>query len=1309
MRRAERTEETEALIKRIDVLDRLCESSAYIRDLVDDTGQSRSTINRAVAELKEIDLVDTSDEGIEATIAGRLARDRLDSFLSEFDDVLTAEAVLDPLAPSVGIEPAVVAGGEAMLATGPTPYRPLERVHDDLNDAESYRALVPALEDPRTVRLLYEHVITDGNPAELVVSPEVFESLRQEFPRRMAAMADTNDFSVLVGPVPPYGLATLVREPSLESNPPSDIAHLVVMNEHGGVHGALVNESTAAVTWAESRYAAVREEAIDRTDALIDDADDVQCTRASVGRSPTGLTLPVSLEREGFIEVDESYFREEPVADPATAWRTGLSLGEVHTGYAVARTYPNSESDAGIADRFFGDDNPTDGRSTDGHHPTDLATAVSDGLVTGSNSLVLGPPGSGKSTVCKQVACEWYAADRGPVLYREYDRGRSVSSIDDLAAAVADSGGHALVIVEDAVRADANAIFGAIERLEDCDDVSVLLDARESEWREYASRSAVASELAVAHVPPLRASDCERLVDHFERTVGKTVDVSADRLWSTVRGEASGGHSNELLRLIHRLAPYADPLAHEPTALEEAVGSVSDALDGDEVTLSVSILANVLNAAGVDIDRGLFYSIVEADRFDAVDAAIDRLEGVVLFAREDGSYRTVHEEWSTAFLAHRIDAGGEKAAAQRFGAAVSALLALADDPDHRREIVEHLDGQRTLAAVTDDPASWVDETVEAVYAIGRRRSQLAALFGDGSRDAVELPDACSDALSGQRPIWLGRLFLSGGYYDRAERAFERVNDESIDRSGERLLGLARVSINRGEYDEALAHCEACLSLVDGEGREVIRARAQLRLGEVLTERGEYDDAKTNYDAALETFCARGLRGWEASARHGLGTVAGKRSEFDRATEQYETSLRLERQIGDRRGEAETITCLGNVAWKRGGVDRASELFERSLELRRELGDRAGVATALGHLGVIEGQRGNHERAAEFHERSLERKRELGDRSGEAKTLHNLGHLESQRGNFDRAVEYYEQSLERKQELGDRPLLDSTLNNLGTIEGRRGEFDRAAELHERSLALKRELGDRHGEAFSLHNLGQVEHRRGSFDRASELHEQCVALMDELDNRPGTAPSLGNLGLIAARRGEYDRAQEYGERCLDVATEAGDPEQIAAGHRCLGEIALRTEAYDRARTHFDAALDALDSEDGLIALQVRLASARLSLALGEIDRARSIARAVYGASETMTAVYWVGRSSQLLGRIESDAGTIDTAREHLLDALETFERIGALYDALRTLEWLFETGADCSETADAWRERARVLLADAPESVRECHRELGEECS
>lgn len=1265
----------DVLARRVDLLERLCDGPAYKRDLVEELDHSRSTINRAVSELEDVNLVERGDDGFEATVAGRLALERYGEFQREIDDVVDAEPVLGPVPADSPIDVEAVAGSDATMSTEPAPYRPIERFHDRIADARRYRALLPALDDPRHVRLLYEHVLTNDRSAELVVSPELFDALRTEFPRRTAAMADSGEFRVLVGEVPPFAVGLVdVGRADARAGPGADRARLeddhagpgddhagsvtvVVFNERGGVHGVIENATADAVRWAEDLYATARADAVDRTDALRPDADGgIRAVdgEGGTGLSPTGDTLSVPLEREGFVGLDTSYFRDEPVADPTTAWRSGLTLPEVHTGYAVERT---TRTDDGHDWRTVEDE--------DG----ELAAALLSALTDGRNCVVVGPPGSGKSTTCKQVACRWYETGRGPVLYRESDRGRPFEAVDDLRLTVDASDGHALVVVEDAVRPDADGVFDAIEQLGDREDVSFLLDARETEWRDPPGDPTDVSDLDVITMPPLADRDCERLVEHFERTVGEPVDVQIDRLREEVRDEATAAADaapSEVLLLLHRLATYADPLADGRTSLEEAVAGVYEDIAGDDLALDVCVLANALNAAGIAVDAGALYAVADPGEYAAVDDALDRLEGRVLFPREDGTYRTVHESWSATFLAHLLEAEGEAAAAARFGDCVTGLLSLADAPDEREEIARHRGGRWTLAAVVDDSAGWADETVEAVYALGRERPKLAPLFGDGEHDSVELPAACSQGIAAERPVWLGRMFVAGGYYGRAERAFERLPLEDADSAVERLLGLARVASERGEYDDAVADAEECLALVEGTDRPVVRARAQMELGWALMHSGEYEAARSHLQSALDGFEAVDDHRRMARTLDRLGLIAKREGESAPAREHFQRSLALSRDLGDRNGEANSLHNLGLATEMQGEYEAAREYHERSLELERDQGDRNGIAISLNTIGVVARKQGQYDRAREYSERSLEISRELGALQWEAASLINLGVTADRRGAYDSAREYLELSLDIARDIGDRQRVANSLHNLGIVAYHRGEYDRAREYQEQSLAVKRELGDRRGEARSLNNLGEVARIQGEYDRARECHERGLEISRELGDRHNEAGNLNNLGMVAHGQGEYDRAREYFEQAMDAVEDGGKPWE---------------------------------------AKRVRLARGRLALARGDLDMAREWAEAARETCPTMDTTALEGRSRRLLGRVAAEAGALDTAREHWRVALETFETVGTPEDALATLEHLVETCREAGDddNAEQWCERAEELIVGGPDPVAEEHRE------
>lgn len=324
--------------KRSEVMTALESGPLDMRAIEDRTGASRATVNRAVRSLEDAGLVDRVGGDYTLTATGRLALDHYRSYRDGWRDLIGAKEVLETVPPDAPLSTAAVVGGDPSVPPAEAPYRPIQRIQASVEAADDYRALLPALGDPKVFRLLYEHVVTDGNRAELVVSDELRSSLSEQFPRRLARMADSGDFEVLVGDVPPYGLVVT------ETDAGQSIT-LVTFGDAGGVGGVLRNDGDAAVLWGEDLYESRRADAERVTDALRQSTDGGAVT---VGTGETvvtlGPTLPLRLERQGFLLLSRRFFVDADVADPATAWRAGLDLAEVHTGYVVERSASDGRS-----------------------------------------------------------------------------------------------------------------------------------------------------------------------------------------------------------------------------------------------------------------------------------------------------------------------------------------------------------------------------------------------------------------------------------------------------------------------------------------------------------------------------------------------------------------------------------------------------------------------------------------------------------------------------------------------------------------------------------------------------------------------------------------------------------------------------------------------------------------------------------------------------------------------------------------------------------------------------------------------------
>ena len=1263
-------DELGVLARRIEFVERLQEEPLHKADLVEEFDTSRSTVNRAIGELEEAGFVERIARGHVATQAGRLAARQYRMFLDAERAVLEARPVLATLPHDIDVPAALL--GEATVGSPGDAYTLFELVAEQLGTATEYRAVLPRVVDSRHLRACHAQVVRGELSATLVCPADELERLGEEFPHLTGELLDASTFTAMVHPSPAFGLMCFKEDAD------ADRPDAVVLLGYDGpdIAGFIHSEDPDAAGWAARVLDSITDEARDATSVI--DRPDAAAAFTTLG----GDRFPASLRSEGFARVDERYFsRREPMS-PLTGWRAGLGLPEVAAGYAVARSPEGDESE---------DDRSEEDRSEDDRP---FAERLLARLRADEDLALVGPPGAGKSTVCKRVACTWHERGHGPVFYRESGRSQPFDSVGALERtielALERGDGEVLVVVEDAVRAEANAIFELVRAFRGSDEVAFLLDSREGEWHDPdefpvdARLQAVRMEaLEVVGMPSLTEADCQRILDRFGAESGERPDLPVEELLAEVRrgraGDDGGDNADaapgEITLLLHRLVRYADSLSpsvedEPPTGLDEDVDRVrEDLAQLGETALDVGVLVNVCNAAGIGVYPATIHALAgdDPERHGTVQSALERLEGHLLFADSstpEGAtsrpYRTVHETWSVRFLERLLEAEGETAAGRRFGRCVAALLALADQPGRREAVAREVGGDsQLLESVVAAPDAWADETVESVFGLGRTYPKLAPLFGAGEESAIRLPETCSENVAARCVEWRGWMYERAGAFDRAEHEFERLAEIAGERpsadleprqDGERerllmesLLGRSDVARKQGDLEEAAVYARECLDLATEAGDAKRRADANRRLGEIAWRRGDYEQAR----------------------------------EF------HERSLDIERDLGDRRGEAETLKDLGTVAHQQGAYEAAREYFQESLDIERDLGDRLGEANTLNNLGTVAHQQGASEAAREYFQRSLAIKRDLGDRLGEA----------------------------------------NTLNNLGVIAETQGEYERAREYHERSLDIARDLGDRRGETYSLQNLGKVAAHRGAYEQAREYHEQALEIARDLDDSHGEAHSVIQLGTIALQQGDpgsaresHERAREHLETGLELVRELGIQNEQRRALWALAALEREEGAYERAESHLEAAWNPdPDGGDPLIDAQIQLERARLALAHGDLDSARRRGRAAREAFEEIGAVHWIGRARRLLGRVAAVPGSAEpgaavdegeaaldhweAALSHWHAALETFETVGAPQDALATLNHLVTCYRELGEDDEAreWCRRAQEVLAEAPDSV------------
>ena len=1251
----------EVVQRRLDFLETLSGGAFRKHELVDEIGCSRSTVNRAIDELEAESLVTRETDGYRTTLTGRLLASSYRDFLTAAADVDDTREVLSPLGATIELSPVALRNAETYRAAGPDPYRPLERLDSAVVDATVAHIAVPTLPYPRLLDRLRdlaggEGAHTDGTngtePAPtnedavtIVLADTLYRHARTRFPADIGTVASSP--GVTVATVNRVDVGLVVTD---------EVCLTLVFDDDGGLHGITESTDPTAIEWARGHVRSLAGGGDDVTGELADlsGRDGVDAGASGFIGRPAAED-GASLTAQGFSVLDDD--RLTGKTDPTAPLRASPSFTEVAAGHVLERTAPTPDGD---------------GRLT-------IAERLVEGLDDGTDHALIGPPGSGKSTVSRDVAVRWHRSGRGPVLYRRGDAEGTFTAVETLRERVAAADGHVLVVVEDAVDPEAARTVTVARRLAERPDVSFLFDAREATYDDPDDLSLSPADLAyrreieTVRMPRLDKREVERFIEHVDTATNASLTADPTTLLETVGGRGGDGGDDsagqdsrdgqgEVSRLVHRLAYSVAPIRGDSetrSALEDEVARAVRELAGrPDPTMDVATLLNLLNVAGVDDVRSLAYALLDgaegsaigsdaspdpdassdpdtstASRTgpDVVQRALERLKGTVLVPAPDGSTRLVHEEWSVLFLERLLERSPEPVVARRVGRVVTRLLSLADNAAKRSRIRRALGGDApAIDEIERDPAEWATTTARTVYGVGREYPRLAGLYGRVRYSWIDLPEACPDTLRDRPPEWITRMYIDAGDLERATEALDAWRPASAIGEAKRQRGFGDVARRRGEHDVAMDHFDCAAELFD-----------------------DADDQE-------------GL----AAAVRGRGQAAHFAGDYETAYEANSRAYAIAAALGDPIAVAKSLMLVANALDAMDGGETVIAHYRYARELFRAYDDVHGAANVSANLGVTYRRRGDLSAARRAGRRALNGYRTVGDTHRETIVLSNLGVIAEQRGQTSRARQRYREVESLAERVGAESNRGMALSGIGSTALAAGELDRAERHFRDALAAfeKGEEGDAdHRRAMVLTGFAEVALERGDLDEADRMLDRVATLLEGHAGLKRTA-ELGRVrGMVSLERGGLVEAESLLSDALEAAESGG---------------------FTGQRTEILAALGTVAAEQG----DDDLAIERLTEALTEA-LAFECARATVAAAERLSHLL-ADRDADTPDTIDTALDTIDTAPDHsLIDGTEldaeTCRRIAA--------RWRMGGGGDTGAESEGGGRVGAEIGSEDPDDV------------
>jgi transcriptional regulator with XRE-family HTH domain/tetratricopeptide (TPR) repeat protein len=270
---------------------------------------------------------------------------------------------------------------------------------------------------------------------------------------------------------------------------------------------------------------------------------------------------------------------------------------------------------------------------------------------------------------------------------------------------------------------------------------------------------------------------------------------------------------------------------------------------------------------------------------------------------------------------------------------------------------------------------------------------------------------------------LGTLLIESGALAEGARAYEQALDAARTFGGPDTLvqlhiGLARVALYRGAWDETLFSCERALAVMAEHDFERYSADVVLLQGLVSLYRGERRIALDSLNQVIQN---------NTNATDPTKVVLQAHTALSEAElldgEASAARARLEPWL-ERSGPQErfSTTLLPFLAWAwsdRGEVERAEALLAECLEKTREQHYDLVVVDALRVQAMLALHRGHWKEAKQALEEALSLCRAIPYPYVEAKALHVYGQIDAASGEKEHAYANFQAGLAILHQLGER--------------------------------------------------------------------------------------------------------------------------------------------------------------------------------------------------------------------------------------------------------------------------------------------------
>ncbi|MFO8050914.1 MAG: tetratricopeptide repeat protein [Thermoplasmatota archaeon] len=269
----------------------------------------------------------------------------------------------------------------------------------------------------------------------------------------------------------------------------------------------------------------------------------------------------------------------------------------------------------------------------------------------------------------------------------------------------------------------------------------------------------------------------------------------------------------------------------------------------------------------------------------------------------------------------------------------------------------------------------------------------------------------------------GERIMTKGYVEQFSSVLtlleKEITEETQEYDAMRRLLKGEVQMIMGRWDKASSDLKRAAAMAEAQGRELVSARANLKLGSIENRRGNKETAEKRLKRALRI--ARKLDNKEQVARslQALGELYSTRGEFDQAEKHLKESLQIARELENSSLIASSHTSLGIIYTNQDKLERSIEEFNKAIMFLEEEDNALEMARVKVNIGTVLSSMGDLEEAIVNFEDSIELAADAGDLRQKGYALAGAAHVYIRNKECDIARDYLDEALQIFSTLGEQ--------------------------------------------------------------------------------------------------------------------------------------------------------------------------------------------------------------------------------------------------------------------------------------------------